>query len=245
MPPTRAAASSTASGRYSSNQRLTVGWSRRSTASRPIVKIRHSSCLSRRISAEPTMPRWPATNMRRARRGKSVGDVMSLVPSRHRGASGGVGKPSPVHGPLAAGECDIVLDHHLDQLWEANPRLPVENVARLGWIATQGIDLGRPEIATVDLDMALPVEASRREGELDQIAHAVRLPGRYDVVVGFLLLQHQPHRLDIVAGKAPIALRFEISKIELVLKTLSDSADRAGNLSRDEGLATARALMIE
>src|SRR5580693_4664766 len=127
--------------------------------------------------------------MRRALRGKSVGGVMSLVPSRHRGASGGVGKPSLVHGPLAAG----------------------------------------------DLDMALPVEASRREGELDQTAHAVRLPGRYDVVVGVLLLQHQPHRLDIVAGKAPIALRFEISKIELVLKTLSYSADRAGNLSRDEG----------
>ncbi len=122
------------------------------------------------------MPRWPATNMRRALSGKSVGDVMALIPSRHRGAPGGVGKPSLVHGPLAAREFDIVLDHHLDQLWEANPRLPAENVTRLGWIATQGIDLGRPEIAAVDLDMVPPVEASRREGELDQIAHAVRLP---------------------------------------------------------------------
>ena len=54
------------------------------------------------------------------------------VASRHRGASGRVGKPGLVYGPLAPREVDIVLDHHLDQLCEANPRLPAENVARLG-----------------------------------------------------------------------------------------------------------------
>src|SRR5207248_10927717 len=72
-----------------------------------------------------------------------------------------------------------------------------------------------------------------------------RLPGRYHVVVWVWLLQHQPHRLDIIAGKAPIALCFKIPKIELVLKPLSDPADCAGDLSRDESFATARALMIE
>src|SRR5271169_2760856 len=245
MPPTRAAASSTASGRCSSNQRSTAAWSRRSTTSRPTVRTRHSSWDSRRISAEPTMPRWPATNMRRALSGNSVGGTMFSVAPRSGGASGRVGKPSLVDGPFAPSKVDVMPNHHLDQLCEGNPRLPAENAARLDRIAAQRIDLGRPEIAAIDLDVKPPVEASRGEGELDEIAHAVRLPGGDDVVVGLLLLQHQPHGLDIVAGEAPIALRFEVSQIELVLKTLSNSAHRPGHLARNKSLAATRAFMVE
>src|SRR5271167_3172346 len=245
MPPTRAAASSTASGRCSSNQSSTARWWRRSTASRPTVSIRHSSRARRRTSAEPTMPRWPATNMRRPPSGKSMGRSMPSVASRRGGASGRVGKPGLVHGPLAPCEVDVVLHHHLHQLSEGYPWRPAENVAGLGRIAAQFIDLCRPEIAAIDLDVALPVEASRREGELHEIANAVRLTCGDDVVVRLLLLQHQPHRLDIVAGKAPIALRFEVSQVKLVLKALADPADRPSHLTRNEGLAAARTLMIE
>ena len=93
----------------------------------------------------------------------------------------------------------------------------------------QRIDLCRPEIAAIGLDIAAPVEPSRREREFDEIAHAGRLPGGDDVVVGLLLLPHQPHGLDIVAGKTPIALRFEVSQIELVLKILGDFGPQPGS----------------
>jgi hypothetical protein len=90
-----------------------------------------------------------------------MGRPMLLVVSRYSGASGRVGKPGLVDGPLTPREVDIMLDHHLDQLRKGNPRLPAENVARLGGIAAQRIDLGRPEVAPIDLDMAPPVEPSR------------------------------------------------------------------------------------
>src|SRR5260370_19223470 len=100
------------------------------------------SGTSGRISAEPTMPRWPATNMRRPFSGKRVGSAMlSIV---RGGASARVVKPGLAHGSLAPREVDIVLDHHLDQLCEGNPRLPAENLPRLGGIAAQRLDPARP-----------------------------------------------------------------------------------------------------
>jgi hypothetical protein len=71
-------------------------------------------------------------------------------------------------------------------------------------------DLRGPEIAAIDLNVALPIEVGGGEGELDEITHAVCLTRGDDIVVRLLLLQHQPHRLYIVADKAPITLRFEV-----------------------------------
>ncbi len=48
-----------------------------------------------------------------------------------------------------------------------------------------------------------------------ELAHRVRLAGGDDVVVRLVLLEHQPHRLDVVAGVAPVALRVEVAEVEL------------------------------
>src|SRR6516164_7639462 len=215
IPPARAAASSTAPGRCSSNQRLTVACSRRSTASRLTVNSRHSSRTKRRINAEPTIPRWPATNTRSPFSGKSVGCSMFSIASRYGDASSRAGKPSLIRCPLTAREIDVVPDHHFDQLWEGNPRVPAENATSLCRIAAQRIDLCRPEISAIYFDMALPLESGRFEGKFHEIAHAVRLSGGDDVVVG------------------------------LVLQTLDDSTYCPGYLACNESLAPARALMIE
>jgi hypothetical protein len=138
--------------------------------------------------------------------------------------------------------CSTII---LDQLCEGDPRLPAEGVERLGRIAAQRIDLGGPKITLIDLDVVLLVKPNGREGELDEVTYAVRLSSGDDVVVGLLLLQHQPHRLDIVAGEAPISLRFEVSQIKLALKTLSDSAHCPSHFTRHERLAATRTLMIE
>ena len=42
--------------------------------------------------------------------------------------------------------------------------------------------------------------------------------GGDDVIVGLVLLQHQPHRLDVVAGEAPVALGVEVAEEQLVLQ---------------------------
>ena len=51
-----------------------------------------------------------------------------------------------------------------------------------------------------------------REGHVHQLADAVRLPGGNHVVVRLVLLEHQPHRLDVVLGVAPVALGVEVAQ---------------------------------
>src|SRR5439155_177822 len=127
MPPTRAAARNTASGRCSSNQRATACWSRRSTTSRPAVRIWQSSL---------------------ARRGTIAG---------------------------------------VDTLFVDTPPAPGNLAADLG------------------------------EGELDELAHRVRLAGRQHVIIRHILLQDHPHPLDEVAGMAPVPLRIEITEMQRAL----------------------------
>ena len=83
-----------------------------------------------------------------------------------------------------------MLDHHLDQLREGNSRLPAENLARLCRIAAQRIDLGRPKIAPIDLDVAPPVEAGCCEGEINEVVDAVRLIARDNVVASATWPRH-------------------------------------------------------
>ena len=61
-----------------------------------------------------------------------------------------------------------------------------------------------------------------------------------DVVVRMFLLHHQPHRLDIVTGEAPVPLCVEVSEPELLLHTQLYSRDRVGHLAGYELNATQR-----
>ena len=74
------------------------------------------------------------------------------------------------------------------------------------------IDLGRAQESRIQPDVLVPVQSDVIEGDLHQLAHRVALAGRDDVVVGLVLLQHQPHRAHVVAGEAPVALRVEVAE---------------------------------
>ncbi len=112
------------------------------------------------------------------------------------------------------------------------------------WGRRAGIDLGRPEIARIDLDQhaavaridaflldagAAPFDLPADMGErlLDEFAHRMLLAGREHKIVGLVLLQHQPHAFDVVARMAPVAPGIEIAEIELVLQAELDRRDRA------------------
>ena len=60
-----------------------------------------------------------------------------------------------------------------------------------------------------------------------------------------LVLQDPPHALDIVAGMAPVAPGVEVAEPQPVLQAELDRRHRAGDLAGDEGLAAARALVVE
>ncbi len=71
------------------------------------------------------------------------------------------------------------------------------------------------------------------------------LAGGDDVIVGTLLLEHEPHRLDIIPGKAPVALGLEIPEVELLLETEFDPGRRPGDLPGDKGLSAAGGFVVE
>src|SRR5690242_14371526 len=161
----------TTSGRASVIHASSSAWRRRSTRSRPAVTTSQPVPASRRSSAEPTIPRWPATQTRR--------------PASRNGSVAGVTAPL-----LAVDGGEVGLDHLGDQCFEAGGVAPPQLRRRLARVAEQEIDLGRPEVARIDahqgvaaggvesplLDaLALPDQPplDLAEGELDELAHRV------------------------------------------------------------------------
>src|SRR6266581_4593876 len=155
----------------------------------------------------------------------------------------------------------VLADHFGDQLRKTHLRGPSELLPRLARVAEQAVHFRRTEIARVNghdaaaflvvaaffLSFSLPAD---REPELlrrrvHKIAHAVLLARSDHEILGPLLLQHQPLRLDVVARVAPVAPRLEISQVQAVLDAQADAGQRPGDLAADESLAPDRRLVIE
>src|SRR5688500_9071664 len=93
--------------------------------------------------------------------------------------------------------------------------------------------------------MPLPVQPQQTECLLDKLFHRMTLAGGDDEVVRPLLLEHEPHGLNVVWRIAPISSGFEVIQLEFVLQTDFDSRRRAGDLATDEGLTSPRAFVIK
>ena len=89
------------------------------------------------------------------------------------------------------------------------------------------------------------IELYAREGEIDELAHRMGLAGGDHEVLGLVLLQHEPHRLDVVAGEAPVALRVEVAEPQLVREAELDARRRVGDLAGDELQAAPRRFVVE
>src|SRR5579872_4301754 len=83
------------------------------------------------------------------------------------------------------------------------------------------------------------------KGQLDQLAYGARLAGSDHIIVGLVLLQHAPHRLDVIAGESPVPPRVQIAHPQLGREAALYSGDGVSDLSRDELEAATRALVIE
>ena len=63
------------------------------------------------------------------------------------------------------------------------------------------------------------------------------LAGRQHVVVGFVLLDDEPHALDVIARVAPIALGRQVAEKQLVLQAKLYRCNPAGNLAGNKSFA--------
>ena len=108
------------------------------------------------------------------------------------------------------------------------------------------VHLGRPEVARVDLDVfaASRGRPSRRRSR-HELADRVRLAGGDHEVVRLVLLEHQPHRLDVLRRVAPVAPRVEVARGTASPAAGQDGRDAARDLARHERPAAARRLVVE
>ncbi len=79
----------------------------------------------------------------------------------------------------------------------------------------------------------------------DEFADGVGFVGSADIVVGVILLKHEPHGLDIFGCVAPVALGVEVAEVEVFLLAEFDGGCGAGDFAGDKGFAAARGFVVE
>src|SRR6201999_3301387 len=110
-----------------------------------------------------------------------------VQPPRRGGRSNRTAAPGRSCPAAETGLLEVAVHHVRDEILEGHLRLPAEHLAGLAGIAEQRIDLGRTEVAGVDLDqrlfaggidanlvtaLAAPFDATADDGEgvLDELA---------------------------------------------------------------------------
>src|SRR5215218_4078119 len=142
-------------------------------------------------------------------------------------------------------ELEIRVDHQPDHLLEAGTRLPAELLAGLGGIADEMLNLGGAEETRVGPNVGFGIEPGMLECHPHEVADAVRLAGGDHEILGLVLLEHQPHGLDVVLGVAPVALGIQVAEHKLVLKAELDGGGAVGDFAGDELKPAALRLVVE
>ena len=107
------------------------------------------------------------------------------------------------------------------------------------------IDLGGPEEVLVDHDMIVPVEIDVFERQLQKFLYGMVFAGGDHVILGLVLLQHHPHRADVIAGEAPVAFGVQVAHMQFLHQAELDLRDAVADLARDEFLAASWTLVVE
>jgi hypothetical protein len=81
--------------------------------------------------------------------------------------------------------------------------------------------------------------------KIQKLTHRVTLTGCDDIIIGWILLQHKPHRADVVSRMTPIPPRINISDVEFFLQTELDPTQSASDLTRNKCFDTAWRFVIE
>src|SRR5579864_5555000 len=75
--------------------------------------------------------------------------------------------------------------------------------------------------------------------------YGVSNAGGDHIILGWVLLQHEPHRAHIVAGEGPVSLRVEIPHAQLLLQPALDARHAMADSSGDELDPAARRFVVK
>lgn len=69
--------------------------------------------------------------------------------------------------------------------------------------------------------------------------------GGDDIILGLVLLQHEPHGFHVVPGMSPVPLGFEIAQVEDFFLSEGDGSHGTGYFAGQEGFSSKRGLVVE
>src|SRR5689334_2969205 len=139
MPPTFAARWTTTAA-PSTAARVCAG-SRRSWSAERTIRTPAPRSPSRAVTARPRNPAPPVTTTGLPLQNSAEGSDTALTDAY------------AAAGELVLERFQIRVAHDLHQLRERHRRLPAKLLVRLGVVTTERVDLRRPEISRVDLDV--------------------------------------------------------------------------------------------
>src|SRR5205085_1863174 len=99
---------------------------------------------------------------------------------------------------------EVRLHHLRDHVFNARDRLPSQHAPGLGRIADEPVDLGGAEEGLVGDHVVFHGEADATERHLAHGADRGGPPRGDHIVIGGVLLEHEPHGADVVLGVAPV-----------------------------------------
>src|SRR5688572_23423835 len=107
------------------------------------------------------------------------------------------------------------------------------------------IDFGGADERRIQPYVLLPIKPCMAEGDFDELSDGMADSGGDDVVIRDVLLQHHPHRADVITRKAPIALRIEVAERKGIGQAEFDLRDAVRDFAGNELQAASRRLMVE
>jgi len=129
----------------------------------------------------------------------------------------------------------ITGGHFLHQFLEADPGFPAEVPLGFGGVAQKGFHFRGPEIAGVDPDdgfsighvdatfvdaLAFPGDGHAQfpGADFHEFPHGMLFSCGDDVIVGPVLLEHQPLHFHVIPGMAPVPQGAQVAEVQAVLK---------------------------
>ena len=148
--------------------------------------------------------------------------------------------------PAFATKVDVALDHHLHELLERYFRRPSQLLSSPSSesASSRFTSAGRRNFGSTFTYFSQSSPAASKASSQNSRTVCVS-PVPIYVVVGLLLLQHRPHGLDVVPGKAPVPLRVQVAEPQLVLLPVVDAGHAVRDLACHELDAPARRLVVE
>jgi len=172
---------------------------------------------------------------------------------------------------VALCQIKVVLYHLFYHLLQCNLWHPSKVVLGFCGVTEEGFDLCGAEVAFVDADYGLtfgecwvvrghgfdeaffvdplPFPA---DGYAElcgchsyELPYAVLNSCSYNIVFGFVLLEHHPLHADIVFCVAPVAFGIYVAHVKALFKSLADVGKGTGDLSGDEGFSSTGGFMVE